>query len=407
MGVVYKAYDPELDRHVALKVLKASASAVHDELVARLQREARAMAKLSHANVVTVHDVGLHRGSLYLAMELVQGTTLEGYIRSEKPPLSEILRCFRDVARGLSAAHEAGLVHRDLKPQNVLVSGDGVVKVTDFGLARPLEAGADEGATLDTDSPTLLASVTRTGQIIGTPAYMAPEQFLARATDAKTDVFAFGVALYEAICERRPFSGRTVAELRENVLTNRRLEMRPALGLAESPPSVLESLTHLVERCLAIAPENRPHTMRDVEADLQVLRSQLLSPSPAPAPPVRSSVRPRRVLWPMAALATLALAVFGMRRFESRPVPSATAIGPTTAPSASVLGSPSRPAEAESESVVPVPLPTPRDSAAHREVTGSSPKKPHSRVPVPSASGAVPAAIPRPRTAPNGAPILD
>ncbi|MBL8743732.1 MAG: serine/threonine protein kinase, partial [Myxococcales bacterium] len=215
MGAVLAAHDPELDRTVALKILHESAGDERGELRDRLAREARAMAKLAHPNVVAVYDVGADpaSGQLFVTMELVDGTTLRDWLRTPRSSRA-ILDVFMAAGTGLAAAHAAGLVHRDFKPENVLVGRDGRVRVGDFGLARPPRGAAASDAPL---SPTL----TRTGAIIGTPAYMAPEQFLGEAADARSDQFAFAVALFEALRGERPFAGASLRELSENVVAGR------------------------------------------------------------------------------------------------------------------------------------------------------------------------------------------
>ena len=215
MGSVLSAFDPELDRTVALKVLHQDPSIDADELRMRLAREARAMAKLTHPNVVTVYDVGRDErtGQLFVAMELVEGTTLREWLKRRPRTETEVLRALSAAGQGLLAAHRAGLVHRDFKPENVLCGNDGRVLVTDFGLARP-PRGPFPIVPTDTN-------LTAAGAIVGTPAYMAPEQFLGEEADHRTDQFAFAVTLFEALHGRRPFEGRTFDELRANVISGR------------------------------------------------------------------------------------------------------------------------------------------------------------------------------------------
>jgi tetratricopeptide (TPR) repeat protein len=215
MGVVYAAYDPELDRQVALKLLRPEGRQV-EELRLRLLREAQALARLSHPHVVAVHDVGMCGDGVFLALELVEGTTLADWLK-EPRPWREVLRIFLDAGRGLAAAHAAGLVHRDFKPANVLVGRDGRARVTDFGLARPASrVGAlPRASTAQASVPRedTLAPLTRTGALLGTPAYMAPEQLEGRGADALSDQFSFCVALYEALHGVRPFEGLSPREL--------------------------------------------------------------------------------------------------------------------------------------------------------------------------------------------------
>jgi tetratricopeptide (TPR) repeat protein len=206
MGVVYEAYDPDLDRRVALKILRASDD---PESRARFLREAQAMARLDHPNVITVYDVGVAGDQAYIAMELVVGGTLRPWIEAQRRPWREVVARFAAAGRGLAAAHAAGIVHRDFKPDNVLVSTSGAVRVTDFGLARTADAGGTAVDVAGSSSGLLDAALTATGAVLGTPAYMAPEQYAGTVIDAASDQFAFCVALFEALYGVRPFSGDT------------------------------------------------------------------------------------------------------------------------------------------------------------------------------------------------------
>ncbi|WP_307734618.1 tetratricopeptide repeat protein [Pyxidicoccus parkwayensis] len=224
MGVVYAAYDPELDRQVALKVLRPEGRQV-EELRLRLVLEAQSLARLSHANVVSVFDVGTHGDCVFLAMELVDGVTLAEWLRTPRS-WQEVLRVFGEAGRGLAAAHAAGLVHRDFKPANVLVGKDGRARVTDFGMARPLNRAtgatsrAVPGVAASTVSP-LASPLTRTGALLGTPAYMAPELLDGRRADALSDQFSFCVALHEALYGVRPFEGFSLEEVARAALEGR------------------------------------------------------------------------------------------------------------------------------------------------------------------------------------------
>ena len=207
MGVVYSAYDPDLDRKVAVKQLRLEVGADSS----RLLREARAMARLQHPNVIAVYDVGTVAGRVFVAMELVEGTTLSGWLEERPRSWREILAMYGEAGRGLAAAHAVGLVHRDFKPSNVLVGRDGRVRVVDFGLARARDGAGDgdepEGPSSSPSSPSLDEPLTRTGVLIGTPTYMSPEQLLHEPTDARSDQFSFCVALYRALFAERPFAG--------------------------------------------------------------------------------------------------------------------------------------------------------------------------------------------------------
>jgi len=216
MGVVWAARDPDLEREIAVKLLRGEDAGPN--LRTRLLREARAMARLKHPNVLTVYEVGSDGGRDYIAMELVDGSSLDAWLR-EARPAREIWDALIAAGRGLAAAHAAGIVHRDFKPHNVLRSRDGRVLVTDFGLARGLATDA-LAATLPPDAAAgnvLDLQLTTTGQLLGTPAYMAPEQLDGGATDARTDQFAFCVTAWEALAGERPFAGTTLEQLRDAV----------------------------------------------------------------------------------------------------------------------------------------------------------------------------------------------
>jgi len=214
LGVVFAAYDPELDRKVALKLLRPDAGSgsksTGSDPKARLVREAQAMAKLSHPNVITVYDVGTWNDEVFIAMELVAGRTLSQWRQERTRSWHEIVEVFVDAGRGLAAAHDAGLVHRDFKPANVLVSEDGRVRVLDFGLATPGPAPLATAGELDGPHD---GDLTVAGTVLGTPAYMAPEQHASEPVDARADQYAFCVALWEALYGRRPFAGATAREL--------------------------------------------------------------------------------------------------------------------------------------------------------------------------------------------------
>jgi hypothetical protein len=277
MGAVYAAYDPELDRKVAVKLLWPDHPDAGGTEEKRVLREARAMARLTHPNVVAVYDVGVVDGRVFLVMEFVRGTTLRAWL-AEARPWREVISVFRRAGNGLSAAHAAGLVHRDFKPENVLVDPAGRVLVTDFGLARPAGGGPQApgaSAALAVDR------VSRTGVIAGTPAYMAPEQLDGAAADFGSDVFSFCVALYEALYGERPFPGDTMKELRHAI----------ARGQVRDPPKdarVPAWVRHIVLRGLVPEPSLRPSSVDELTAAL--------------AHDAGASIR-RRVAFGLAALA--------------------------------------------------------------------------------------------------------
>jgi tetratricopeptide (TPR) repeat protein len=272
MGEVYAAYDPEMDRKVALKLLRAGGGE-DARGQARLLREGKAMARLSHPNVVSVHDAGTFGGRVFVAMEYVEGTTLRDWLAAAPRTQREILRVFGLAGRGLAAAHAVGLVHRDFKPQNVMLAADGSVRVMDFGLARPV-GDAEEGDVGPDGTPKRFDAsaglhLTRTGEILGTPRYMAPEQFRAERTDARTDQFSFCVALYEALYGAPPFAESGLDGLVAEVLAGRvrrpppksnvRGWLRRAIlrGLAPDPAARWPSMAELLAALAADPVETR------------------------------------------------------------------------------------------------------------------------------------------------------
>ncbi len=233
-GIVYSAYDSRLERRVALKMLWAQQPLLGNEAT-RLHREARAMAKLAHPNVVPVFDIGVEEGRLFVAMELVQGGTLRTWLAAGPHPWREVLARFRQAGDGLAAAHQVGLVHRDFKPDNVLVRQNGTVLVTDFGLARQTRAG---DALLASSQGAGAASET---DKVGTPVYMAPEQLRGEPVDLRADVYAFSVALWEALLGERPFALASPSELLARIAQGPTEPARTA-RTRELPASVIRAL---------------------------------------------------------------------------------------------------------------------------------------------------------------------
>jgi tetratricopeptide (TPR) repeat protein/tRNA A-37 threonylcarbamoyl transferase component Bud32 len=257
MGVVYEAEDLMLDRRVAVKLHDLGTSEQHSS---RMWREAKAMARLSHPNVVTVYEVGWHQGSIFIAMELVEGRNARVWRKAKPRTWREIVEVYVQAATGLHAAHRLDIVHRDFKPDNVLVGDDpqgghaiGRVRVADFGLARSAGTEAPStavGTILTSSAPSLDSNLTRTGALLGTPAYMAPEQFEGRAADPRADQFAFCVALYEALYGVRPFSGTRIAELLDAI-------ERGAIAIPRAPTEVPKRFHDLLRRGMAARPSQR------------------------------------------------------------------------------------------------------------------------------------------------------
>jgi tetratricopeptide (TPR) repeat protein/predicted Ser/Thr protein kinase len=253
MGVVFAAYDETLERKVALKLLRHKSA----EAQRRLVREAQAMARLSHPNVVQIYEIGEVEGLTFIVMEYVEGLTLGAWRREAPRSRKEILAVFVAAGRGLAAAHEQNLVHRDFKPDNVMISRDGRVRVMDFGIARE-DGGVAEPAPIAAE---LALELTATGVMMGTPAYMAPEQFRGEKTDARTDQFSFCVALWEALHGERPFAGRTVTELSLAVSAGELTTARKG--------DVPKWLHEVLVRGLAVEPERRHASMAALLKALQ------------------------------------------------------------------------------------------------------------------------------------------
>ena len=255
MSIVYKAYDPQLDRAIALKLVRVDSSLAESPAAAsgRLLREAQALAKVSHPNIVAVHDVGLMGDDVFVAMEFVAGLSLAQWCKQERRTMTEILEAFRGAGRGLAAAHATGLVHRDFKPDNVIVGSDGRPRVLDFGLARAAGAAeppATDGAVAAPTDP----RVTSAGATVGTPAYMAPEQHARGTIDGRTDQFSFCVALYEALYGQLPFAGDSVEEIVDAVTHGR---IAPAPADARVPGWLRQALL----RGLSVSPAHRYPSM--------------------------------------------------------------------------------------------------------------------------------------------------
>jgi serine/threonine protein kinase len=262
MGEVYCATDTKLGREVALKVLPAEMAASPERLE-RFQREAKAVAALNHPNIVTIHSVEEDRDLHFITMELVEGQPLDRVIPEDGLPVDRLLEIGTALTGALAAAHEKGIVHRDLKPANVMVTTDGRVKVLDFGLAKitTLEQGASADSEMLTDVP------TREGVVMGTVPYMSPEQVSGRKIDHRTDIFSLGILLYEMSTGRRPFQGRSSAELASAILR----DAPPALEEARS--DLPEGLRRVISRCLQKEPGERFETAREAAEALRDRRS--------------------------------------------------------------------------------------------------------------------------------------
>ncbi len=291
MGEVYRARDARLRRDVAVKVLHPGPHADG----ARLLHEARVVSTLSDPHIVTIHDVGEHDGAVFVAMELVDGLPLSRIVRPGLP-IAEVLDRAIDIAAGLASAHAAGVVHRDLKPANVMVTRSGAVKILDFGLAtRTAMTGGETSTFTALDGP---------GVVAGTVGYMSPEQTEARPVDAQSDVFAFGVLLYELATGRRPFDRDSAAATLAAILRD------PPLPLGEARPDAPAQLVRIVDRCLRKDPDRRFQSMADLRAALEDVRDDMMrGPAGIGSSPSRPTA-PAARRWTRAAIAA-ALAALG------------------------------------------------------------------------------------------------
>jgi serine/threonine protein kinase len=297
MGEVYRARDTKLDRDVAIKVLPESVSRDPDVL-SRFEREAKAVAALSHPNILGIFDFGTHDGTAYAVMELLEGETLRSKLDAGVLSQRRAIEYALQIIRGLAAAHEKGIVHRDLKPDNVFVTQDGRVKILDFGLAKT--AAGKPGPGGDTRSPTAFA-YTEPGAVMGTVGYMSPEQVKGMPVDHRSDIFSFGAVLYEMLSGKRAFQRDTAAETMTAVLREEPPELS-AIALSVSP-----ALDRIVRHCLEKNPEQRFRSTDDIAFSLQSL-SETSGMAPSAPPGVTSRPMSRGTLWGIAGLLAGAIA---------------------------------------------------------------------------------------------------
>src|SRR5215510_12431266 len=292
MGEVYKARDTRLDRAVAIKLLREHISN-DPESKARFEREARTIAGLKHPNICVLYDVGHHDGKDFLVMEYVEGITLAQRLAKGRLPVADSIKIALEVADALDKAHRSGVVHRDLKPGNIMLTSEGT-KLLDFGLAKARSEPSNARETASTD-PTDTESLTASGTILGTLQYMAPEQLEGQDADARTDIFAFGAVLYEMITGRRAFEGKSQAGLMSAILSAN--PPSPSRVVSGVPPA----LDHVIQRCLAKNPAQRWHSARDLWLELESVRD---SSSPLAAP---VAAKPRQRVWIVSAVMAVLL----------------------------------------------------------------------------------------------------
>jgi eukaryotic-like serine/threonine-protein kinase len=302
MSTVYCAHDTLLERYVALKILHEHYGG-DEEYVERFRREARAVAQLSHPNIVTVIDRGEEDGRQYIVFELIEGDNLKDLVSRGGPlPVRRVLELGLEIGRALAFAHAQGLVHRDVKPQNVLLNGDGRAKVTDFGIVRSLDA---------------VGGHTQTGTVLGTSHYIAPEQARGEHVDAQTDVYSFGVVLYELLVGDVPYPGESFLSVAMKHVNE------PVPSVLDRRPDAPIRLATLVERCMAKDPVDRPASMNEVVSELESVVAELegreggegtmiMRKPPVVRPRQPRAHRDRRIpVWPLLALVLIALVVGG------------------------------------------------------------------------------------------------
>jgi len=305
MGEVYRATDTKLGREVAIKTLPAALAADKDRL-ARFEREAKLLAALNHAHIGAIYGFDEHEGTLYIAMELIEGETLDHKLKAGPLPVEDALRLALQMAQALEAAHEKGVVHRDLKPANVMITRDGVVKVLDFGLAKAFSGNPSEASPAH--SPALSVAMTQQGLILGTAGYMSPEQASGQATDQRADIWAFGVVLYEMLTGMPLFSGESVPHVLADVL-------RTEPDWNRLPQNLHPRILQMLGRCLAKRVRNRYHSMADVRVDIEEVLADPRGTLIVPAEARPASAR----VWPLAAAVVVTAAVAGLAAWTLKP----------------------------------------------------------------------------------------
>ncbi len=310
MGEVYRASDTKLGREVAIKTLPSELAKDPDRL-ARFEREAKLLAALNHAHIAAIYGLHEHEGMQFLAMELVEGETLERKLKDARMPVEDILRLALQIAEALEAAHEKGVMHRDLKPANIMVTRDGQIKVLDFGLAKAFSG--DPNQTALGHSPALSLAMTQRGLILGTAGYMSPEQASGQATDQRADIWAFGVVLYEMLTGAPLFSGESVPHILADVL-------RTEPDWNRLPKNLHPRLRLLLERCLTKKPRNRLHSIADARVEIEAV---LGDPQGVTRSDEAAGTSPKgsRILRLASAVCVAAVVVGGVAGWFLHPIP--------------------------------------------------------------------------------------
>ena len=343
MGEVYRAHDTKLERDVALKILPAAAVSDPDRLQ-RFKQEARATSALNHPNITTIHDIGESEdGKHFITIEYIDGETLRQKLDAGRMDLPDVLDFAIQIAEGLQAAHAAGVVHRDLKPENIMVRSDGILKILDFGLAK-LTGGAPNGGSADeTVLQSSRSGVTQPGMVMGTVAYMSPEQARGEEVDFRSDIFSFGSILYEAAAGTKPFRSETSIEVMHQILRD-----MPA-PLQDANPNVPPELARIIRKTMAKKPDERYQNAKDLVIDLRALKREVDSGSVSAAWSVTSggvpaAALPKRSLAPWIGLGVLVLvaaaAFYLLSRRPSPPAAPAAGIEITQITTSGTAGSP-------------------------------------------------------------------
>lgn len=301
MGVVYQAHDPQIDRLVALKVLRQD-RLTNEGFTHRFLKEAKAIGRLSHPNIVTVYDIGRDQETIYIAMEFLEGEPLNKVIEEKRLGIIEIANLGIQVAETLDYAHQRGIIHRDVKPSNILVKPSGQIIITDFGIAH-IE---DPSSSLQTQD----------GEILGTPAYMSPEQVKGQSVDGRSDLFSLGIILYELVTGMRPFGGENLAAIFNSIAQKKPLEP------AKINPGTPKSLSQIIMKCLEKTPDKRFETGKTLAEALETSLLERKSVEETVPAPQKAS---KKIALSLSILIVLILAAVGGRLYFLKPKPETEA----------------------------------------------------------------------------------